>query len=261
MMRSLILLLGFASAVGQIGTAQDRALIAEGDYVDQSENGSKPVAHWKLSHLTSGEYEVTESFAKNPYVTQIFRFDAKFLPIGYSIAINPVLGTSAQPRPDLHSMNLSCVYKASELACDSEYEGRKSRTSIPSREPYTVALDEYWFADLTWTFTGVVRLMEHTGTTEAMVNAYVIKDNETGGIILKPDRPTKLALVGEEKANVLGKMQTVRRYEERDSADHSVLLVTMDGIVAAASVNGPANSVRFAISNYQQYKPLEFNGP
>jgi hypothetical protein len=259
-MRLLILLLGFASGLGQIGSAQDRALIAEADYIAQSENSSKPVAHWKLWHLTSGEYEVTESFVKNPYVTQIYRFDVKFLPIGYSIAINPVLGTSAQPRPDLHSMNLSCVYKANELACDSDYEGRKSRASIPARGPYTVAIDEYWFADATWTFTGVVRLMEHTGASEALVSAYVIKDNETGGIVLKPDRPTKLALVGEEKANVLGKMQTVRRYEERDSADHSVLLVTMDGLVAAASLNGPANSVRFAISNYQQYKPLEFNG-
>jgi hypothetical protein len=258
MMRSLILLLGFASGLGQIGAAQDRTLIAEGDYVAQNENGSKPLAHWKLSQLTSGEYEVTESFVRNPYVTQIFRFDVKFLPIGYSIAINP--GTSAQPRPDIHSMNLSCVYKANELACDSEYEGRKSRTSIPAREPYTVALDEYWFADVTWTFTGVVRLMEHTGTSETLVNAYVIKDNEAGGIILTPDRSTKLALVGEEKANVLGKMQTVRRYEERDSADRSVLLVTMDGLVAAASLNGPANSARFAMSNYQQYKPLELNG-
>jgi hypothetical protein len=256
-MRLLILLFGFASGLGQIGIAQDRALIAEGDYIAQSENGSNPVAHWKLSHLASGEYEVTESFAKTPYVTQIFRFDVKFLPIGYSIAINPVLGSSTLPRPDLHSMNLSCVYKGNELACDSEYEGRKSRTSIPAREPYTVALNEYWFGDVTWTFTGVVRLMEHTGTSEALVNAYVIKDSETGGIILKPDRPTKLVLVGEEKANVLGKMQTVRRYEEQDS--HSVLLVTMDGLVAAASLNGPADSVRFAISNYQQYKPLEFN--
>jgi len=256
MMRSLILLLGFASGLGQIGAAQDRTLIAEGDYVAQGENGSKPVAHWKLSQLTSGEYEVTESFVKNPYVTQIFRFDVQFLPIGYSIAINP--GTSAQPRPDLHSTNLSCVYKATELACDEEYDGRKSRTSVLASEPYTVLIDEGWFADVTWLFTGVVRLMEHTGTRETLVNAYVIKDNETGGITLKPDRPTKLALVGEEKANVLGKMQTVRRYEERDS--HSVLLVTMDGLVAAASLNGTADSVRFEISNYRQYKPLEFKG-
>lgn len=99
-------------------------------------------------------------------------------------------------------------------------------------------------------------MMEHTGIKETLVNAYVIKDNETGGITLKADRPTKLAFVGEEKATVIGKMQTVRRY----SADHSVLLVTTDGLVAAASLNGTANSARFAISNYRQYKPLEFNG-
>jgi hypothetical protein len=159
-------------------------------------------------------------------------------------------GQSAQSRPDLHPTSFSCIYKANELACDAEYEGRKSHASIPAKEPYTVAIDEGWFADITWIFTGVVRRMQHTGAGEALVNAYVIKDNETGGISLEPDTPTKLALVGDEKANVLGKMQTVRRYEVRDSADHSVLLVTMDGLVAAFIPNGKADSARFAMGNY-----------
>jgi hypothetical protein len=260
MMRLVILLFGFASGLGQIGAAQDRTLLAEGDYVAQNENGSKPVAHWKLSQLSGGEFEVTESFVNNPYLTAIFRFDVHFLPIGYSIAINPI-PSGAPPRAGLHSTNLSCVYKASELACDGEYEGGKSeRTSISVREPYMVFLDEGWFADVTWALTGVVRLMQHGGTKETLVNTYVIKDNETGTMILKPEPPTKLVLVGEEKANVLGKMQTVRRYEERDSTDPWVLLVTMDGLVANASLEGKRTSTKLAMSNYQQYKPLEFNG-
>jgi hypothetical protein len=126
MMRLLLLLLGFASCLGQICAAQDRTLIAEGDYVAQSESGSGPIAHWKLTELTSGGYEVTESFVNNPYVTQIFRFDAQFLPIGYSMSINPVPGPYTRPRPDLHSTSFSCVYKADEVTCDAEYEGRKS---------------------------------------------------------------------------------------------------------------------------------------
>jgi hypothetical protein len=261
MMRLLLLLVGLASGLSQIGAAQDRTLLAEGDYVAQSENGSKPVAHWKLSQLTSGEYEVTESFVRNPYVTQIFRFDAQFLPIGYSLAINSRSGQSppVQSRPDLHPTSFSCIYKANELACDAENEGRNSHASIAAKEPYVVVFDEGWFADITWLFTGVVRRMQHTGARETLVNAYVIKDNDTGGITLKPDTPTKLALIGDEKANVLGKMQTVRRYEVRDSADHSVLLVTMDGIVAAVIPNGTADSARLAMGSYQQYKPLELN--
>lgn len=150
------------------------------------------------------------------------------------------------------------------MTCDAEYDGQKSRTSVPARQPYTVFLNEYWFADITWTFTGVVRMMEHAGIKETLVNAYVIKDDPkdyvTGALVLKPDRPTKLSFVGEEKANVLGKMQTVRRYESQDSADHSILLVTKDGLVAAAVLNGTADSTRFTISNYQQYKPLGFDG-
>jgi hypothetical protein len=119
-----------------------------------------------------------------------------------------------------------------------------------------VAVDEYWFADVTWMFTGVVRQMQHTGARETLVNAYLIKDNDTGGIALSPDTPTKLALVGDEEANVLGKMQTVRRY---DSADHSALLVTKDGLVAAVILKEPAESVRLIMGNYQQYKPLELD--
>jgi len=256
MMRLLLLLLGLAAGLSQIAAAQDRTLIAEGDYVAHSENGSKPVAHWTLSQLTNGEYEVKESFVRNPYVTQIFRFDAQFLPIGNSLAINPLSGQSPQSRPDLHPTSFSCIYKANELACDEEYEGRRSHASIAAKEPYTVAVDEYWFADVTWAFTGVVRQMQHTGAREALVNTYLIKDNDTGGIALSPDTPTKLALAGTEQANVLGKMQTVRRYE---SADHSVLLVTRDGLVAAVIPKEPADSARLTMGNYQQYKPLELD--
>jgi len=48
----------------------------------------------------------------------------------------------------------------------------------------------------------------------------------------------KLAYGGEQKAKVMGKMQTGRQYEGRDSAEQLNLLVTTDGIVAAATLGG-----------------------
>lgn len=262
MVRFLFLLLGFALGFSQNPKPTDRTLIADGDYVGQDEKGSKPIANWKLWHLSSGDYEVIESFVRNSAVTQTFRFDSKFMPIGYSLGISPTSGAATHSGyTSSHPMNIACAYKTTELTCDVEYEGRKSRTSIPASEPYVVFLDEGWWADVTWTLTGVIRVMEHTGTREAVVNSYVIKDNDTGGITLKPDRPMKLTLTGEEKANVLGKIQTVRRYEDRDSGEHTVLLVTTDGLVAVASLGATAlDSARLAMGNYQEYKPLGISG-
>jgi len=259
MVRFVLLLLALTSGLGQIGAGQDRKLMAEGDYVAQSENGNKPIAHWRLSQLSNAEYEVTESFVNNPVVTQVFRFDAQFLPIGYSIRIDPATGPYARSHPSLPTTptGFSCVYKGDELACDSEYEGKKSKGSVRAKQPYIVVLDEGWYADFTWLLTGAVRQMEHTGTRETTISVYVIKDTKPDEITLEPDKPMTLVFVGEEKANVMGKLQTVRRYEERASSDHPVLLVTMDGIVA--SLSGKANSAAgFAISNYHEYKPLGF---
>jgi hypothetical protein len=261
MARFVLFLLGFAAAISQIATGADRTLIAEGDYVAQSEKGSKPLAHWKLSQLNSGDYEVTESFVNSPVVTQTFRFDAQFLPIGYAIKIDPASPAYAHSHPNLPTTpaGFSCVYKGDELACDSEYEGKKSKGSVRAKQPYIVVLDEGWYADLTWLLTGAVRQMEHTGTRETTISVYVIKDTKPDEITLDPDKPMTLAFVGEERANVMDKMQTVRRYEERGSADHLVLLVTRDGLVA--SLGGKANSAAgFAMGNYKEYKPLELHG-
>jgi len=261
MTRFVLFLLAFTAAISQIGTGADRTLIAEGDYVAQSEKGDKPLAHWKLSRLNSGDYEVTESFFNNPVVTQTFRFDAQFLPIGYAIRIVPASGDYARSHPNLPTAptGFSCVYKGDELACDSEYEGKKSKGSVRAKQPYIVVLDEGWYADFTWLLTGAIRQMEHTGTKETTVSVYVIKDTKPDEITLDLDKPMTLAFVGEEKANVMDKMQTVKRYQERGSADHWVLLVTTDGLVA--SLSGEAKSAaRFAMGNYKEYKPLEFHG-
>ncbi len=256
----LLIALGFPSGVVQNSVRPERTLIADGDYVARNGKGTKTIAKWKLWHLNSGEYEVIESFARNSAVTQTFRFDAKFLPIGHSLGISPpTLGVATRSGYP-SSVNINCSYNATELACEGEYQGQKSRTSISASEPYIVFLDEGWWADVTWAFTGVIRVMEHTGTKEAVVNTYVIRDNDTGGTTLKPDQPTKLTLMGEEKAKVLGKMQTVRRYEYRDNRTAGFLLVTRNGLVAVASPDGTASgSAKLGMDNYQEYKPLEFS--
>ena len=66
----------------------DRTLIAEGDYAAEKENGATTLAHWKLWRAKDGEYDVIESSVKNPHITQTFRFDAEFMPIGYSLDIS-----------------------------------------------------------------------------------------------------------------------------------------------------------------------------
>jgi len=259
------LLLGCASGLGQNATHAERTLVSEGDYAGGGGNGNKAIAHWKLWHLSSGEYEVIESFVRNPLVTQTFLFDAQFLPTGYSLVVSPA-PRAGSGHPGSNAAKFACAYKTTELACNDEGV-RKSQTSIAATEPYVVLIDEGWFADFTWLFTGVVRTMEHGGIKEAVVNTYIIRDDNNGGISLKPDRPIKLACVGEQRADVMGKMQTVRRCKGQDPGNDIVLLVTTDGLVAAATLSGrgipaaiqfQADAVggAFATADYREYESL-----
>jgi hypothetical protein len=271
MLRFLLtfLLLGFALCFSQTATHTDRTLVSEGDYAWETGNGTRAIAHWKLWHLGSGEYEVIESFVRKPLVMQTFRFDAQFLPTGYSLAIPRIKIAANTEKP---AVKFTCVYKTAELACQVESEKGRPRSSIPASEPYVVLLDDGWFADFTWQFAGVVRTMEHKGAKEAVVNTYIIRDDNSGGIALKPDKPMKLACLGEKQAEVMGKMQTVRQCEGQEPGDDITLLVTSDGLVAAATLSGrgipaaiqfQADAVggAFATADYREYESLGFHVP
>ena len=80
---------GFPSGIVQNSVRPERTLIADAEYVARNGKETKTIAKWKLWHLNSGGYEVIESFARNSAVTQTFRFDPKFLPIGHSLGFSP----------------------------------------------------------------------------------------------------------------------------------------------------------------------------
>jgi len=96
-------------------TTADRTLAAEGDYVDQKKN-DKPLAHWKLWHHRSGEYEVVEALHGSTNVVQVFRFDPLFLPIGFSLTIEPLLPKVRQTVPfTIYPTIISCRYNVEDL--------------------------------------------------------------------------------------------------------------------------------------------------
>ena len=188
MIRIALLLLSLVVAFSETVPAADRSLVAEGDYVAQKNDGIKSLAHWKLWHLRSGEYEVVESsVATNAPITQIFRFDAQFLPIGYVLN----LGQNSRVA-DYSPMSISCKYETQELRCDIEYTGTKSTKSVPAKQPYVFAPEEFYGLDFAWFLTEVVQLAERSKAKETVVNVYIMTDTETERLALKPDTPISL---------------------------------------------------------------------
>ena len=117
--RIALLLLTPALVFGQGIAGADRTLLAEGDYVIQTKYGSKPQSHWKLCRLSNSEYEVVDGSTKDASAVQIFRFDADFLPTGYTKKFGP------PPRqvPDARAIlgwTVSCEYMERELRCETE---------------------------------------------------------------------------------------------------------------------------------------------
>jgi len=244
----LFLLLGFSGAT----FAAERTLVAEGDYVGQTKDGGKLLAHWKLWRLGSGEFEVLESPVKDASVIQIFRFDDKFLPIGYTLKTER---SPARPGQVASSMTVACQFKPQELQCDTEYDGHSASASIPAKQPYVFQPGEFYGLDFCWFLTGIVRLSSHSKENEP-VNVYVMTDREghVGEISLEMDNPIKLNPEGEETAEVLGKTQVVKRFEGSGLDELSELRAISKGVVA--SVGSKSNpSIGFALSNYKEYEP------
>lgn len=254
MVRIVSLLLSLALASSQIAIATDRTLVAEGDCVAQTKDGSKPLTHWKLWRLENGEYEVVDTSTKNAASVQIFRFDAQFLPIGYTIKSGPISDVPIKNFPKIPGWTISCQYKSTELNCEAESSGgRTSKASIPAKPPY-VFIGECYDLDFAWFMTGVVALASRNNASKGIVNVYALMDgSKLGEIGLKPDSPIKIVFAGEETAQAMGKTQIVRKYEW-GSNDIPVLRVTAQGLVA--SLSGKSNpAIVFEMSNYREYEP------
>jgi hypothetical protein len=254
MIRIASFLLSLALLFSATAHGADRLLVAEGDYVTQKSDGVKPLAHWKLWHLGNGEYEVSESSTTtNAPITQIFHFDAKFVPTGYSLILAKNLTAGSGP------MSVSCKYGTRELRCDSEYKGKKTSASIPAKQPYVFAPGEFYSLDFAWFLTEIAQLAQRSKVKESAVNVYILTDSETNPdeIALTTDSPITLVLVGQETVQAMGKMQLVRKFEVRGLGDFSVLKVTSQGLVVGAGTD--ANPRLFGVDNYKEYRTWKPN--
>jgi TonB family protein len=258
MLRFTFVLVSFALLFAQFAQSQDRTLIAEGDYAAHRKEGDKVLAHWKFWHLRNGEYEAIESTTRNALITQTFRFDAEFMPIGFALKFDPLpaaLNQHPNVPADFQSISISCEYKLQELSCGTEYNGHNSVSSIPAKSPYVFFPGEFYPVDFIWLLTGVVNLVERNAK-ENTVNVYTIGDNQRkeDEIPLIADIPIKLSFTGTETASIMAKPQQVRKYEVSGSTELSVLTVTSKGLVAVMSGKSDPTS-GIGISNYVEYEP------
>jgi TonB-like protein len=261
MLRTALVGLLFVATFGKTAFTVDRALIAEGDYAFQKTDETKVVAHWKLWQTERGAYEVVESSTRSPGITQIFRFDARFMPSGYALTLGPLSEAQLDRNPAAktfyHPMSVSCDYLPQKLTCKTEYGGQSSVSAIDTNAPYVFLPGEFYSLDFTWFLTGVVHLIEHQSTRNSAVNVYVMADNGSNhSITFKADKPIKMNFTGEETAVLMGKTQEVRRYEQSGTAALSLINVTEKGLVGLISEKDrPTTGI--TIANYIEYVPWE----
>jgi hypothetical protein len=259
MMSRILFLVLLSATFAKATPSVDRTLIAEGDYAAIKKDSSTTLAHWKLWHLSDGEYDVVESSVANPHLTQRFAFDARFLPTSYSVEISPLSKAEVDQHPDAakfyHPMSLACEYKIQELECSVDYDGHKSVASVSAKYPYVFLPGEFYALDFTWFLTGIVRLLEQGNGQGNLVNVYLMEDSPTnfklGEIVLKADQPISLFFRGEETSLVMDKIQKIRRYE---GVGRSVLRVTSQGVVGLI---GPKSTptLGFGITNFVEHEP------
>jgi hypothetical protein len=258
--RTLPLLLSIALLFSCPTIAADRTLAAEGDYVALSKP-NKPLAHWKLWHLRTGDYEVVEALAgPSRNIVQVFHFDAQFWPSGFSLTIDtrhPLATSERQKLPfEVYPTIISCRYIVEDLSCETESNGKKSAISISAKLPYVFVPGEFHALDQTWLATGIIRLTEQSHSEDNAVNVYTMLDNK-----LRVGQAIQLTYAGKRTANVMGKSQPMTEYEvwtgskpgEWVLSKFSVLQVTSQGLVA--SIRGKSEpGFGYAISNYKEYE-------
>ncbi len=252
MIRVASFLLSLALGLSQTPPMADRTLAAEGDYVARTKIGDKTLSHWQLWYLSNGEYEVVDTSVKNASSIQIFRFDHKFFPIGYTKKLGQISQAQVpiQNFPKIPGETISCQYQSKELNCTAESsEGHKSSASIAAKPPY-VFVGEFYDLDFVWFMTGVVSLASRNGAKEGVVNVYALTNGGVTDIGLKADNPMKIVFTGEETAHVFGKAEVLRKFEWGSR----VLRVTTRGLVVSeSSKSDPA--VGFGMSGYKEYEP------
>jgi TonB family protein len=233
--------------------AQDRTLLAEGDYVALAKSRAKPLSHWKLWRLNNGEYEVTDSSLRNVSAIQTFRFDSKFMPIGFSKKASPRdLPDSRFPK--VPGYEISCEYKAEQVICETASgNGTQSTQTVPVVPPYVV-VGEFYDLDFTWFMTGVVHLASSGKTSNGLVNVYALTGGKNATEIgLKPDKPIQIIPEGDGTALAIGRLQPVKKYRW-ESGNMPQLVGTDQGLIVRLNMTTNPE-IGFAIDNYKEYAP------
>lgn len=233
--------------------AQSRRLLAEGDYVLQATTGVKRLSHWKLWRVDDGKYEVVDASVRNPSSIQVFRFDSKFMPIGFSKKMGPFDPPDSR-LPKLPGGEITCEYRARELNCVTiSGDGKASKETTAAAPPYVV-VGEFYDLDFAWFMTGVVHLASRAEARDGVVKVYAITSGKRPTEIkVVPDKPIRIIADGDESALALGRMQHVKKY--RVGSDNGRILIGTDqGLIVRYSV-GSGAEVGLAIDNYTEYEP------
>jgi TonB family protein len=243
----------FVLLVHGVVCAQDPGtLLAEGDYVAVAKGGNKLLSHWKLWHLNNGEYEVIDSSARNVSAIQTFRFDSRFMPIGFSKKAGPVdIANSRLPK--VPGYEISCEYKAKELICETvSADGTRSTQTVPALPPY-VLIGEFYDLDFTWFMTGVVHLASSEKTHNGLVNVYALTDGKNPTEIgLRPDTPIQITSDGDGTALAMGRVQPVKKYKW-EFGSVPLVVGTDQGLIVKMTMTAPPET-GFAIDNYKEYE-------
>src|SRR5579864_2322265 len=197
--------------VHHIVSAQERKLVAEGDSVAVTTSETKTLSHWQLWRTNEG-YEAVDSNARNTSIVQIFRFDSKFMPTGFTRKSGPL------ELPDAHfpkspGFEISCEYETKEAVCESiAGNGTRSTTTIAAMQPYVVT-GEFYDLDFLWFMTGVVHLASK-GKTGGLVDVYAVTSGKgPKDIGLKADKPIRVISDGDGSATALGRVQPIKKYK------------------------------------------------
>jgi len=260
---SLIL---FCALVDAPLLAADRTLLAEGEYVQRTKDGTVPYDHWRLWRESDSTFSAEVESAKLPAFAQTFYFDSKFLPSGYSLTI-------ARPKEG-DKIGMTCHEKNDTLSCESWFEGKTSSTSTKVSGPCLVMVDEAPGLDFLWAFAAILR-MPSAGTQDPIC-AYVLKEETLGAISLKSNSSSeRIVLAGEQNVEILGKHHPVRTYEVGNNGpviwgeirgndptvhkhvvghnDIWVIKVLSSGIVVSMSAKDASNG-GFELAEYKEYR-------
>ena len=241
------------------GLAAERTLVAEGSYAGHRSGGTEPYDSWKLWREADGTYMAEVVAGSGARITgqlvQTFKFDRQFLPSGYSLSLARV--------KEGDKISLSCRRDGGKLSCDTEFKGKTSSTSANVKGPCLVMVDDFTGLDIPWFFAASLRIFD-ANNRHGKVDGYVLKEKSLGQVLLEADDSDadQMVFTGEERVEVLGKPQTVRRFEfgtslpaqtnEAGESEVWVVRVLANGLVASMSMKGLPGS-GFELAEYKEY--------